>query len=357
MPMIMANRRHDHGPESRAARFQRGGQRVLALRELLARETDDQNAVGRGDAHAHDGAGEGGHGQRRIGEEQHPDDARQSRRKPHDDHERIDPGLEIDDDQKVDQDDRHRQTDKQLPVSIRHGARLPPNRDGRTFGQLRAGIVDDFLHVGGDAAEIPGLCGRIDIHDWPDIVVRDERVAWLGREGGEASQQLGGLSGGQRQVLEFSKRIDAVLRRLNGNRIGHAVFRVQPVGWRRLGAARQRRLDARGGIAFRQPDDAGEFAIEIDFQRRVLELLLDARIRDAGDVADLRKQLVRKGAAGAEVGAGDLNVERRRRAEIEDLGDDVSGKERESRAGKKPPAASRAGSSHKRRWRGRLRSS
>jgi hypothetical protein len=43
-------------------------------------------------------------------------------------------------------------------------------------------------------------------------------------------------------------------------------------------------------------------------------------------VADLREQLVREGAAGVEVGAGDLNVERRRRAEIEDLADDIGGR-------------------------------
>ena len=138
---------------------------------------------------------------------------------------------------------------------------------------------------------------------------------------------MGGLSGGQWQVFEFSKRIDAILRRLDGNRIGHAICRVQPVGRRRLRAARQRRLNGRSGIAFRQPDDAGEFAIEIDFQRGVLELLLDAGIRNARDVADLRKQLVREGAAGVEVGAGDLNIEGRRRAKIEDLGDDIRGKE------------------------------
>jgi hypothetical protein len=56
-------------------------------------------------------------------------------------------------------------------------------------------------------------------------------------------------------------------------------------------------------------------------------LLLDARIGNARDIADLRKQLVREGAAGVEVGAGDLNVEGRRRAKIQDLGDDIRGKE------------------------------
>ncbi len=100
----------------------------------------------------------------------------------------------------------------------------------------------------------------------------------------------------------------------------------------------KRRLNAGRGVAFRQPDDAGEFAVEIDFQRRILELLLDARVGDARNMADLRKQLVGEGAAGVEVGAGDLDVERRRRAEIEDLADDIGGKERESRARETPSA-------------------
>ena len=93
-------------------------------------------------------------------------------------------------------------------------------------------------------------------------------------------------------------------------------------------------MNARSGVAFRQPDDAGEFAIEIDLQRGVLEMLLDARIRNARDMADLRQQLVGEGAAGIEIGAGDLNVERRRRAEIEDLADDIRRKEGEGRARK-----------------------
>ena len=109
----------------------------------------------------------------------------------------------------------------------------------------------------------------------------------------------------------------------------------QPIGRRRLGAARQRRLNARRGVAFRQPDDAGEFAVEVDLEPGILELLLDARIGDARNMADLGEQLVREGAAGVEIDAGDLDVERRRRAEIEDLADDVGGQEREGRAGKR----------------------
>ncbi len=52
------------------------------------------------------------------------------------------------------------------------------------------------------------------------------------------------------------------------------------------------------------------------------------------DIADLREQLVREGSAGTKVGASDLNVEGRRGTKVEDLGDDIRGKERESCARK-----------------------
>ena len=261
-------RRHQHRPEARGARLQRGGDRVLAFGELFAREADDENAIGGGDAHAHDGAGQRGHGQRGVSDEQHPDDAGQSGRKRHDDDERIEPGLEIDDDQQVDQDDRKAKADEQLLIGAGHGGRLTANGDGRAFGKIGARIVDDLLDVGRHAAEIAILRRRVDIDGAANVVMRDDRVERLGRERREAAKQLRRLRGGQRQVLERAKRIDVILRRLDRNRIGHAIGRVQPVGRRRLGAARKRRLNAGRRVAFRQSDDAGEFAIEIHLQRR-----------------------------------------------------------------------------------------
>ena len=88
-------------------------------------------------------------------------------------------------------------------------------------------------------------------------------------------------------------------------------------------------MNARRGVALRQPHDAGQFPVEVDLERGILELFLDARVRDAGDMADFCEQLVSEGSAGAKIGAGDLNVDGRGRAEIEDLTDDVGRQERE----------------------------
>ena len=89
MPMIMASAVISTGrkrvtPASIAART-----RIACGRQTLAREAHHQDRIGGGDPHAHQGAGQRGHRQRRAGGEQNPDDARQGRRKRGDDHERI----------------------------------------------------------------------------------------------------------------------------------------------------------------------------------------------------------------------------------------------------------------------------
>ena len=84
----------------------------MSFCQLFARKADDENAVGRRDAHAHDGAGKGRNGQGRMREEKHPDDPGQRCRKRHDDDEGIEPGLEIDDDDEKNQDDRESEAEE-----------------------------------------------------------------------------------------------------------------------------------------------------------------------------------------------------------------------------------------------------
>ena len=57
-------RRHQDGPEAHEAGLERGRDRIAELAQALAREADDQHAVGGRDAHAHDRAGQRRHRQR-----------------------------------------------------------------------------------------------------------------------------------------------------------------------------------------------------------------------------------------------------------------------------------------------------
>jgi hypothetical protein len=57
--------------------------------------------------------------------------------------------------------------------------------------------------------------------------------------------------------------------------------------------------------------------------------LLNARVDGAGHVANLPQQRVPVREVGRQVVAANLQIDRRRRAEIQDLADDVRGRERE----------------------------
>ena len=77
----------DHGQRRHADRAKTGGacfngsqNRVAVFGQARLGERDHQDAVGRGHAHAHDGAHQRGHAERGVGEEEEQDDTRQRRR-------------------------------------------------------------------------------------------------------------------------------------------------------------------------------------------------------------------------------------------------------------------------------------
>ena len=77
-------------------------------------------------------------------------------------------------------------------------------------------------------------------------------------------------------------------------------------------------------------------AVDVDVERRERRRLLDACVGDARDVADLRQELVGVGEVRVEIVAADLQIDRRGRAEIQDLADDIRRQKREGHAGETP---------------------
>src|SRR6185312_12082608 len=71
-----------------------------------------------------------------------------------------------------------------------------------------------------------------------------------------------------------------------------------------------------------------------DVDLRIVEHLLNAGIRNARDGANAFEQIGGVGIVGRLIVADDLNIDRRRQSEIQDLGDDVGGQERKRRARK-----------------------
>ena len=89
MPMIIASAVISTGRKRTKPASSAAAIGIAELVEPFAREADHQHAVGGGDAHAHDGAGQRRHRQRGVGREQHPDDAGERGRQRGDDDERI----------------------------------------------------------------------------------------------------------------------------------------------------------------------------------------------------------------------------------------------------------------------------
>ena len=121
MPMIMASAvistgRKRVNPASSAASTRRA-----PLANLVLREAHDQNAVGGRDAHTHYRAGQRRHADRRVRQEQNPDDTGQRRGKRRNDDEGVEPRLEVHDDQQVDEHDRDRQAGQQAEERRPHG--------------------------------------------------------------------------------------------------------------------------------------------------------------------------------------------------------------------------------------------
>ena len=67
-------------------------------------------------------------------------------------------------------------------------------------------------------------------------------------------------------------------------------------------------------------------------QLRLIRRLLHAHIHRAGNLADFVRQVCGDLAVSCLIAPGDLNIERRRQAEIQRLADDVRGQEIKGRA-------------------------
>src|SRR6202012_3835994 len=107
------------------------------------------------------------------------------------------------------------------------------------------------------------------------------------------------------------------------------VLRVHPVGGRDLAAAGQGGQEAVGDVTLRQAQLGDAGAVDVDAQFRPAFRLLHAHVGQPADAADLFEQNVGVGAVGGGVGARDLQVDGRGRAEVQDLADDVGRQEGE----------------------------
>ncbi len=203
------------------------------------------------------------------------------------------------------------------------------------FGLSWSFFRHDLADIGGDGAEIAVLGGRVDLDHRGDVVLRDHGIAAGTADICNAAQYRGRRAGGiHGKILQLREGVDLVLRRLHDDRIGHTILVVQPERRGNLPGACQIHDQTVGHIGRRDIGELGAGAIDVDVEGRLTRRLLNAGIGDAGNVPHLVEQAIRVDVVRGQVIAPDLQVDRRRSAEIQDLADDISGQEREAHARK-----------------------
>src|SRR5207237_8747854 len=143
-----------------------------------------------------------------------------------DDDEGIEPGLEVHDDQQVDEHDGEGEPGQEPDVGRPHGPQLPAHREEAAARELGPVGVRDPGDVTADGAEIAVLHGAVDVDDAADVVVGEHGHLAAAVDGGHVGQDAGPRRGGRadRNVLQVVTRLDPVLRRLGRQVVGDPVL-------------------------------------------------------------------------------------------------------------------------------------
>ena len=303
----------------------------LACKLLFAGKRHQQDGIRRRDADRHDRSHQRRHVQRRAGDEQHGENAAQRRRQRQDDDERVAEILVVHDHQQVDEHRRKQQSDAEIDERAVHALDLADHLDGVSRFELLLQIRHDAADLVGDTAEIAVLHARIDLIDRLNIGLIGVGRYAAAPEGRHVAEQARhrdvgqgcGYPGRDRRVAEIVERADLVLGRLHREIIRNSRFGIGPEIGRHLLRRAQADIDVGGDGVRVEPELGGTRAIDIGIERRCIDFLLQMRIRDPRYRRDPPAQLFGNAQIVVLVVADRADVDLRRQAEIEDLGDDV----------------------------------
>ena len=137
-----------------------------------------------------------------------------------------------------------------------------------------------------------------------------------------------------RRVHQVLQRCHAILRRLDGDVIAHAVPWIQPEIGGRLEASTQADQHALGDFLGIQSDLIDARAVHVEVERGQAHHLLHVHVGGAGNLAQPICDPLRDVVVPAHIGAHYLNIDRRGQAKIENLRHDIGGLEEKLHARK-----------------------
>ena len=147
-----------------------------------------------------------------------------------DDDEGVEPGLEVDHDEQVDEDDGEDEAEEQAGVGGLHGLDLAADANEVAAGERRAVAVDDALDLAGDGAEVAVLHVGVDVEGAADVVVADDGQLGGAGDGGDVGEDLRASwrwAEASGNVFEVLEGLDLVLRRLGDDVVDDAVLGVE----------------------------------------------------------------------------------------------------------------------------------
>jgi hypothetical protein len=260
-----------------------------------------------------------------VGEEEREDDPTERRRQRGDDDERIQPRLEIHHDEQVEQEHGEDEAGQKPHVGIVHRPGLAAQREERAARERGRIFRDHFLHVAAHRAEIAILRRAVNVDHAADVVLRGALHLVRAIEAGDISEDLRRLAvaGHHRDVLDVVQRLHPVLRHLGHEVVVYAVLPIQEEHRRHLHAAAERIQYVARHLVLGEAGLQRLRAVHLDIEGGVIHRLLDPEIGQAGDLPEIGQHLRGDLVARIHVAALELDIDRRRDAEVQDLGDHI----------------------------------
>src|SRR5438876_7617722 len=259
-------------------------------------------------------------------QKQRPANARERPGQRGNDNEWIEPGLEIDDDQKISKHDRTEQAKAQACNRIFHGLDLAANRDVAALRQVFFDGLNALLDFVSHAAKVAAIHGRVDVDHRLCSVVRNFRGPGDRRRGDQVSQNLGPRTrsaAADGSILQSLIVFHAILRLLHRDVVLHAIFRIQPESRGGLEAGAKRDKNVLRHVARLHAHGLRAGPVNFHKERGVVKGLLNVDIHGTRNVTEFAREFLPHQIISALVHAGDFHVDGCGSAEIQDLRHDV----------------------------------
>src|SRR5271154_7016220 len=120
----------------------------------------------------------------------------------------------------------------------------------------------------------------------------------------------------QRDALEIADGLNFLFFVLDGEHVIVSRFRIDPETWRNHAVGSERGDHVVHHFFGRKSRHAGSFAIDIEFESRIVEILRNQNAADAAQLAHLRGNIARQVVTALQIVGAHLNIDRRGQALI-----------------------------------------